>query len=571
MADERGEQPTGRLPSAHLPTAYLLTGGDAAARDLLVRGELRGGGLPGLVRAHLGRRLVREAVLAGTSGDPWWLSPADVAAARELARALDRLTRAERTAVVLRWFEGLDDAAVAELVPGAATGGLPDRLGVPATELPARLEGLAALAGQRDLTADELAAEVRGARRRRWSRGLLAAGAVAVLGAAAAWLPGALPAGTPPAARATTADGVAGPSAGPARGSLVDDDALVAALRARLDPGPDEGRLVYAGDAAGGRWVLFVQTTTGGLVSSWFTGPAGADTADLVLSGASWVSGPGPAAWSMAVGTPRSTTLLVVTQPGDRVEVTPGFVVAADGSAARSFSGVDTQDGVAAVELPGAVGPPALAYRVVREDAVVAEETPTSYLSDTSWTAPPGTDPGAARSGPGPVDRTAYDAALDQVATPTGADPAALPVTVLGAGRFPAPGGLTASAVTVAVTFPSGAVVTSTAWTATGTGGGRIATCGVESHPAGTDLATLTVVTRCAGYATDSSTFGATTVVVAPAGTEVRLSDDAGADVQTPALEAGWAYVVDGADDITVFEADGVPGVVSRAGAGPFG
>jgi hypothetical protein len=78
------------------------------------------------------------------------------------------------------------------------------------------------------------------------------------------------------------------------------------------------------------------------------------------------------------------------------------------------------------------------------------------------------------------------------------------------------------------------------------------------------------VVTRCSDYATDSSTFGATVLVVAPAGSRVRLSDDSGGEVQEPALDDGWAYVVTDAEQITVFDADGVPGEVSLAGAGPF-
>ncbi|SCX39576.1 hypothetical protein SAMN03159343_0703 [Klenkia marina] len=547
-----------------LPTAYLLTGSDAGARDLLARGLAGGGGLDGLVRAHLRRRFGRDASIAGTSGDPWWLSPADVATARATAAALDDLDRPARTATVLRWHERLPAVEVARLVPGTDPDPLPDRLGIPADELPARLEGLAELTDLRDLTDGDVAEGVRAVRSRRRARVLLAVGAVAVLGAGAVWLPGALPSAPPTAAAGTDA-----PAAGPPRGSLAENDALVAALRGRLDPGQDDGRLVYAGDVAGRRWVLFVRMTDGAPSAYWFTGDAGADPADLLLSGASFTDGGGPAAWSMAVGTAGGTTLLVVADPGEDVEVTPGFAVAADGTASLAFTPADTEDGVAAAQLSGAVGPPALAYRLVRDGEVLATEQPVNYVSDVEGSrARP--EPGAPRSGPGPVDRTAFDAAVDQAVVPTGLAGTDLAVAVLGAGQFPAPGGLSATAVTVAVTFPSGGVVTSTAWAAQETGGGRIATCGVETHPAGTDLAALTVVTRCSGYATDSSTFGATVLVVAPTGAAVRVSDDAGAAVQQPDLDAGWAYVVDGADALTVYEADGVPGEVSRAGAGPY-
>lgn len=551
---------------ALLPTAYLLTGSDAGARDLLARGLARGGGLDGLVRAHLRRRFGRDASIAGTSGDPWWLSPADVARARATAAALDELDRPARTAAVLRWHERLPADEVARLVPGVDPGPLPDRLGIAADELPARLEGLAALADLRDLTDDEVAGGVRAVRTRRRARVLLAVGAVAAVAAGAVWLPGALPT-APPAGAAASAT-AAGPSIGPPRGSLADDEELVAALRGRLDPGQDDGRLVYAGDAEGLRWVLFVRMTDGTPSAYWFTGAAGAAPADLRLTGASFVSGGGPAAWSMAVGTQGGTTVLVIADPGDAVEVSPGFVVASDGSASRPFLPVVTQDGVATARLEGVLGPPALQYRLARDGVVVTTESPTNFAADAG--PPPAPQPGAARSGPGPVDATAFEAAVDEAVRSTGLDPAALRVTVLGAGVFPAPGGLSARAVTVAVTQPSGAVVTATAWTAPETAGGRVATCGAETHPAGTDLGALTVVTRCSSYAGDSSTFGATVLVVAPPGAAVRVSDDSGSAVQQPALDAGWAYVVDGADDLTVFEADGAAGTISRAGAGPF-
>ncbi|MSW63707.1 MAG: hypothetical protein F2825_02320, partial [Actinobacteria bacterium] len=90
-----------------LPTAYLLTGSDAGARDLLVRTLARGPRVEDLVRVHLRRRLARDTTIAGTSGDPWWLSAEDVATAGRSAAALDGLSRTERTAAVLRWHDGL--------------------------------------------------------------------------------------------------------------------------------------------------------------------------------------------------------------------------------------------------------------------------------------------------------------------------------------------------------------------------------------------------------------------------------------------------------------------------------
>ncbi len=200
----------------------------------------------------------------------------------------------------------------------------------------------------------------------------------------------------------------------------------------------------------------------------------------------------------------------------------------------------------------------------VSRDGLPVWTGPASTLLGQGAADPPAT---AARSGTAPVDPLAYTQAVEEVARPTGRRPADLPVTVLGSGSFPAPGGATAQAVTVAVQLPGGAVVTSTA---SATADGSATPCGTATHPAGTDLATLTVVARCASYAGDSSTFGATLVVAAPPGLEVDLNTDAGGALTVPALEAGWGFQVDGADDLGVFRAGAASGDVARVGDGPL-
>ncbi len=551
-----------------LPAAYLLTGSDAGARDLLVRALARGPLLEDLVRVHLRRRFAREAVLTGTSGQPWWISPADAEAAAQLAAALQLLSRAERTAVVLRWHEDLPVERVAALVPGVDPSTLPARLRVDAADLPARLEGLASLAGTGDLTDDAVAREVRAARSRRRSRGLLAVGAVAVLAAGAVWLPGALPDPAPPATAdpGRSAPGAPAVISGPARGSLVGDEEFVSGLRARTSPGQGYARLFYAGDAAGMRWALLGRETAGGLETVWFTGPVGTAAAELDRSGG---VGPGraAAAWSAAVDRDGRSALLVLVEPGDEVEVSAGVDVAADGTASRTFTPVDVTDGVAAVRLdrPSAAG---VRYRIARDDVVVATEPPGFLSSDVVTAAPSA----PARSGSEPVDPNAFVVALGQITAPTGWTGEDLEITALGSGSYPAPGGATARAVTVAAVLPGGSVVTSTAVATSGPDAGTTTDrCGTETHPAGTDVATLTVVTRCASYAGDSSTFGATVLVVAPAGVPVTLNSDAGGAATTPALTGGWGYAVAGADDLTVFAVGSGPGRdISRAGDGPL-
>jgi hypothetical protein len=543
-----------------LPTAYLLTGSDAGARDLLVRTLVRGPRVEDLVRVHLRRRLARDTTIAGTSGDPWWLSAEDVATAGRTAAALDGLSRTERTAAVLRWHDGLPADRVAALVPGVDLSTLPDRLGIPETDLPRRLEGLAALADLRDLSDDDVARGVREVRGRRRSRALLAVGAVAVLGAGAVWLPGALPTAPPSAAATTTEAGPQAPESGPARGALADDEDFVAGLRGQLDPGPEDGRLLYADDAGGLRWALIIRPYGDGVTATWFFGPEGAQPADMAQTSDVY-SQVRPAAWSLAASIGGRSAVLVVARPGDEVELSRGVVVAADGTPGRDFAPVDLEDGVAAVPLDAVPTGAPVQYRLTRDDGPRATGTPSVAVNSNSTAT---ATPPPARSGTDPVDPGAYDQAVARITGPTGLDAADLDVTVLGSGTFPAPGGTTARAVTVAAVLPGGAVVTSTALSADD-GGADV--CGVETHPAGTDPAALTVATRCASYAGDSSTFGVTVVVVAPPGVAVTLNSAAGGDPVTPELTDGWGYAL---TDLTQFAADGVTGQVSRAGDGPF-
>jgi len=537
-----------------LPTAFLLAGSDAGARDLLARGLARGGGVDGLVRAHLRRRVGREVVLSGASGTPWWVSPADAAAAAELAAALAALTRAERAAVVLRWFEDRPAAEVARRVPGVDLDALPDRLGVPADRLPGRLEVLAGTAQLADLDDDAVADGVRAVRRRRWVRAGVVTAVVAALALGAATLPGLV---RPPA----VVQDAAGPTPGPARGSLAGDTGFVAALRDRLDPGPDQARVVFAGDAVGHRWALLVQQLDGRQRGTWFTGPASTPAAALDQPLVTESTDRDPV-WTATVEDDRGAALLLVTAPGDEVEVSTGVDVGADGRASRTYRPVGSADGVSAVRLDRDGGGGVVAR--VSRDGVPVWTGPASTLGSSGAPVP---DPSAARSGTVPVDPLAYAVAVEEVARPTGRRPDDLPVTVLGSGTFPAPGGALAQAVTVAVAVPGGAVVTSTA-SATPDGSGT--PCGTATHPAGTDLAALVVVARCASYAGDSSTFGATLVVVAPPGAQVELNTGAGGALAVPALQAGWGFQVDGADDLTVFRSGAASGEVARAGGGPL-
>lgn len=598
--DERFVQQQWR---ALLPTAYLLTGSDGAAHELLSRGLVaarrssdgdrdgdvnndgdsdsddRTRALSGLVRAHLSRWTVRgHGTISGTSSTAWWSPPAEAEAAHRLATELDRLTPAERAAVVLRWYEGLPADQVTTLIPGsdpdAAAGRLagevPDR-----AELPGRLDGLAAQCDTSTLTDETAVLGVQAVRARRWRRLALAVTAALALGAGAVLIPEAVGPGS--ADRPST-----GPSAAltdmPIRGSLSGDGAfltsvLAGARAAGSGPGSGPPGVIFAGDVAGARAVLLVQQGTAGAVTTWLTGPAGARASDLrALSVASDRLPAAAAAGLSADRAGQPSAVLVVTAPGDEVTVSPGIDVAADGSGRRTFRPADAPDGVALVPVRSDAR--AALVRITRDDQVVLTAPPFSrggvrLVAGGTAVESTADDRPSSRSGTPTVSDTGVSLAVDTIAAATGWGPEDLDVSVLGGGSFPLAGGSAADGLSVAAVLPGGAVITTTAWMWS-----RppisFGTCGSTGHPAGTDPATLTVVARCGSYAGDSSTFGATLLVSTPPGTVVTLNRAEGGDPVVPELANGWGYVITDAESLTEYRVGDTAGSASRAGADLF-
>lgn len=563
---------------ALLPTAYLLTGSDGAARELLARGLARPGpgeddrsrAVTGLVRAHLRRRVRGEGTVTGTSATPWWSSPADVESARATAAALDRLTPAERTAVVLRRHEGLPADRVTALVPGVDPDAAEAGLG---GDLPARLDVLAGQCDTSVLTDGTAALEVAGVRSRRWRRAGLAVAVAAALAVGTVVLPDVLPDPAPapePAAGLTTT----------VRGSLAGDaDLLAAALEDTGPPSVDLGRdpappeVVYAGDVDGVRAVVLLQQGDGGAAVIVRTGPAGTPVQQLATTTSADSGVPAVIAVGLTADpTGPADTVLVLTTPGDEIEVSPGLDVLPDGTAARTFTPVELdEEGVGVVPVRSDAR--AARVRVVRDDEVLRTAPPVANggplveldAVDGAETAPP--DGPDSRSGDPAVSAVEVDLALDPVTAATGWLPTELAVTVLGAGTYPQAGGTTADAVTLAAVLPGGAVVTTTAWATFGAGSISTGRCGSTGHPPGTDPATLTVAARCSAYAGDGSTFGVTVLVAAPPGVAVQLSPAAGGATVDVGLTRGWGYVIADAEALTGFAADGALGTVSREGA----
>jgi hypothetical protein len=189
-------------------------------------------------------------------------------------------------------------------------------------------------------------------------------------------------------------------------------------------------------------------------------------------------------------------TLLVLSEPGDEVQVSPAVVVDADGRPHRSYTSVPADDGVAVVHEPGAFAGTAVRFRVLR-DGHLAGAGP----SGSAFTVPP--DLGdAARQAPrrpssGSAPQGPVMNAMQQVLDATGFAPADVHPVLLWTGPLPLEGGgASTQAVVLALTMPSGAVVTTTAF---GTQDIALPSglCGSAVHPAGTPLDSLVVVARC--------------------------------------------------------------------------
>ncbi|MGY1857098.1 hypothetical protein [Modestobacter sp. SYSU DS0290] len=199
------------------------------------------------------------------------------------------------------------------------------------------------------------------------------------------------------------AEAVGGASAAGTRGSLAEDPAFLAALRElpwtyqqwrspdgtgfTIDPQPqpaedwtsvtvdlaaayrpDQREVLFAGDVPGGRWALVALRAAGGDTVAWFTGPAGAGADEMSISGTPQTRvGDEPLAHVDLRDPQRS--LVVVTAPGDQVQVSDRAVLDADGTVRRSFEPVadEDRDGVVVTALESSTrfGVPA-SVRVLR-------------------------------------------------------------------------------------------------------------------------------------------------------------------------------------------------------------
>jgi hypothetical protein len=390
-----------------------------------------------------------------------------------------------------------------------------------------------------DAAAAHAVVAARGRERRRRTQLLIAAVCAAVL---AVVVPLAWSGGSAPDRQVAEA-----PSAAvldwPTRGSLAGDADALAAVRALpwdgypYAPDASDRRVLFLGDVAGGgRWALVAAVTSDGVLSGqWFAGPDGAAPSALRPDSAvDRLADVGSVSHSSRSG----DLLLVLTSPGDAVEVSPRVIVGADGSVRRNWNPVDTEDGVAVTGVDPGTSFGSVRYRVLRDGEEVDRGIGAFSVETAQVYAPASLTPlhdlGV------PPDQNAVDLAvrfvLGQVGLPEeGVEPELLfsvAVDPVATGDQGAP----TNVVAVAVPLPDGGIVLSTAWFRTAPdGSGAGGSCGAQAHPAGTQLDALAVAANCAfrGRTTESvlvtlvpPAFDAVEVVAPGGGTVARTSGE---------------------------------------------
>jgi hypothetical protein len=357
----------------------------------------------------------------------------------------------------------------------------------------------------------------------------------------------------------------------PTRGSLAGDAGFVEAAR-RADWGPltpppvEQRRVVVATDTPDGRVVLLAGTVDEDVRGVWLIGPVGAPPGQLTRYVPQDLGPYRPA--SLLVGGPGTATLVVVTAPGDEVEVSPRLQVSPRGTLGRTYEPVPADAGLAVIAVPTTTAGAGISVRVLRDRlpvyraGVAAPTLPTgaaAALPAGPAAVPPlePLRPAAAR----PPDRLVAEA-LTGIAVPLGAEPAELEPQLLWSGTLPMSEVPGSAAVVVGRSPGGGLVVTTWAGQLGPTGAGRAVPCGVHTPSGTTDVAGL-VVARVCDLSTpeaEPSVEGRWLVVTAPApATAAAVLDERGGVLGTVPLPdgGGVALLPPGARDVRTLDAAG--------------
>lgn len=128
------------------------------------------------------------------------------------------------------------------------------------------------------------------------------------------------------------------PQLQPAPGWTSETTDLAAAYR------PDQRTVLFAGDVPGGRWALIALDSAYGDTVAWFSGPADARPDQMTISGMPQAVSAGEPLVHLDLAD-EQRTLVVVTEPGDQVELSDRVILEADGTMNRAFAPMPDEDG----------------------------------------------------------------------------------------------------------------------------------------------------------------------------------------------------------------------------------
>lgn len=262
----------------------------------------------------------------------------------------------------------------------------------------------------------------------------------------------------------------------PTRGSLADDTDFLEGVRHLPWGGPPDGEppvqsrhVVFASDIYGQRWALIAGTLDDGTVTTiWFFGPEGADADELAAGTAISAVTPEMPLTAVHADNP-GLALVVVTAPGDVVEISRRVEIDSTGSISRTYEPLDNVDGIVITTIDAISGGIGVSVQVTRDGRRLFRGDP---IIQSGGVGPPPCSAACGFEAP-TLDSIDFDdprgmAALvpDPHYIASGfaslAAPIARPINdlapaLLFAGSVPATPGWEATAIVVAITLPSGA------------------------------------------------------------------------------------------------------------------
>ena len=353
------------------------------------------------------------------------------------------------------------------------------------------------------------------------------------------------------------------------RGDLVGDAGYVHGLLARdwypspemPDPAVETRQVLFAGTVPGGVRALVSGWEDGRRTGLWLYGAPGAEPADLEPVGDAVPLFDGTEINLLSI-VDGSGALVVLTEPGDLIEVSSGVEVRADGSTVRApFEPVGDADGLAVVDAAG-LSPRSLVVRISRDGTVVSEGPAGSAIL--------GGGGGAGDSMPpldgalGNPDQVLVQHLADGVLEELDLTPEQVDVDVLWGGPIGNGNRPDVDAAVLAVRLPTDAVVAVGGYSDVQQPNGgdeltSVVPCLRQVLPAGTRL--TAVAMRCDLYSSaDGANLGSQLVVVPPPGTaQLRLVGVSGSTLDTRPVE-GLAWVgpaPDGLGRVTALDVDG--------------